>query len=365
MITLSKTIRLFLDSIGRRDEYEFYLNKFQSEHSACFALLCPDPGSIEAGAEVLAFDLHFLLRLELVPAILLCGSDAERMRSVLARESVFDFCLLAEADPLAFIRSARQNEKVPVLVAEGIELEEALLRWVPEMANRVHFIRAAGGLKGLNGELMPHLYTHRENVQPLEELEFDYPALARKLLDERPGVHLSITSPINLLQEIFTVKGAGTLFRKGSTILHFSNIEEVDRDRLVHLLEASFGKKLKDESFLANVQEVYIEKDYRGAVLLERHRSGLYLSKFAVGREARGEGLALELWQQVCGNHSAIFWRSNASNPFNSWYQQQADGQHRSGKWQIFWRGILIENISGVIEFCSIRDEDFAGPGTA
>jgi acetylglutamate synthase len=155
------------------------------------------------------------------------------------------------------------------------------------------------------------------------------------------------------------------LFRNGSTILHFSEIAEVDRARLVHLLEASFGKKLKDESFLSNVQEAYIEKDYRGAVLLERHEAGLYLSKFAVGREARGEGLALELWQKVSESHASIFWRSNASNPFNSWYQQQADGQHRSGKWQIFWRGILIENISGVIEFCCIRDEDFAGPRTA
>ena len=76
MIMLNKTIRLFLDSIGRRDEYEFYLNKFQSDQSACFALLCPDLGSIEAGAEVLAFDLHFLLRLELVPAILLCGAGS-------------------------------------------------------------------------------------------------------------------------------------------------------------------------------------------------------------------------------------------------------------------------------------------------
>ena len=75
MITLNKTIRLFLDGIGRREEYEFYLDKFRADRAACFALLCPDLGSIEAGAEMLAFDLHFLLRLELVPAILLSGSE--------------------------------------------------------------------------------------------------------------------------------------------------------------------------------------------------------------------------------------------------------------------------------------------------
>jgi len=362
MITLNKTIRLFLDSIGRRDEYEFYLNKFHSEHSACFALLCPDLGSIEAGAEVLAFDLHFLLRLELVPAILLCGASAGRMREALATETIFEFLPLGDGDAKAFIQQARVSDKVPVLVAEEADLESVLLSMVPDVAGRIHIIRAAGGLKGPNGELMPYIYTHRENPMPLESLEFDYPALGAKLLEARPGIHLSITSPINLLQEIFTVKGAGTLFRKGSAILHAGEAAELDRDRLISLLETSFGKRLRTRDFLTHVHEAYIEKEYRGAVLLEKHDAGLYLSKFAVGREARGEGLALELWQAVCDNHAALFWRSSVNNPFNSWYHQQADGHHRAGKWQIFWRGISTESISDVIEYCCLREEDFETP---
>jgi hypothetical protein len=359
MITLNKTIRLFLDGIGRRDEYEFYLNKFQSEHSACFALLCPDPGSIEAGAEVLAFDLHFLLRLELVPAILLCGEQAAAMRKALSAESIFQFHDLADGDAKTFIRLAKSHEKVPVLVTEPSDLETTLLRLVPDVAKRVHFIRAAGGLRNSTGELMPYIYTQRENIHPLEPLEFDYPALGRKLLEERPGLHLSITSPLNLLQEIFTVKGAGTLFRKGSEILHYEGLADVGHDRLVGLLEASFGKKLKNEAFLANVAEAYIEKEYRGAVLLEHHPAGLYLSKFAVGREARGEGLAMELWREVADHHAALFWRSNAANPFNSWYHQRADGHHLEGKWQIFWRGVAPGAISAIIDYCGARDEDF------
>ena len=359
MITLNKTIRLFLDSIGRRDEYEFYLNKFQAEHSACFALLCPDSGSIEAGAEVLAFDLHFLLRLELVPAILLCGGQARSMQTSLAKEPIFSFHDLASGEANAFIRKAKLDDKVPVLVAEDAELETTLMELVPEVARRVHFIRAAGGLRSRSGESLPYVYTHRENPQPLETLELDYPALGGRLLDARPGLHLSITSPINLLQEIFTVKGAGTLLRKGSEILHFRQMDRVDRDRLIGLLEASFGKTLKNRDFLDNVAELYVEKEYRGAVLLERHPAGLYLSKFAVGREARGEGLALELWREVCANHASLFWRSNAANPFNSWYHQQADGEHRSGNWKIFWRGVSADTISGLIEYCCLREEDF------
>ena len=155
------------------------------------------------------------------------------------------------------------------------------------------------------------------------------------------------------------MKGAGTLFRKGSEILHSAGIEGIDRARLTELLETSFGRKLKSTSFMDNVLDVYIEKTYRGAVLLERHEAGLYLSKFAVGKEARGEGLAMELWGEVCANHSSLFWRSNAANPFNSWYHQRADGHHRSGKWQIYWRGVSPSVISGIIDYCCTRDEDF------
>ncbi len=359
MITLNKTIRLFLDGIGRREEYEFYLDKFQSEHSACFALLCPDLGSIEAGAEVLAFDLHFLLRLELVPSILLSGPEAAKMQAALAVEPIFEFQALEAGTVAALIQQAREHEKVPVLVAEDTPLETALLQLIPETAKRVHFIRAAGGLKTDTGEPLPYIYTHKENLQACEPLEYDFPALGRKLLEARPGVHLSITSPINLLQEIFTVKGAGTLFRKGSEINHFTGLEGVDRTRLLNLFETSFGKKLSSEAFLDHVSDVFIEKDYRGAVLLEKHAAGFYLSKFAVGREARGEGVALELWREVCRNHESLFWRSNKANPFNSWYHNQADGHHAEGKWQIFWRGVSADSISGIIDFCCKRAEDF------
>ena len=361
MIALNKTIRLFLDGIGRRDEYEFYLDKFQSDQTACFALLCPDLESIETGVEMLAFDLHFLLRLELVPAILICGSKAPEMRAALAVEPIFTFQSADDGDVPSFIAQARAAEKVPVLVAERAELEEALLNWIPEVARRIHFIRAAGGLKSDAGALLPYIYTHKENPAGLDRSESDFMALGKKLLEEGPGIHLSVTSPMNLLKEIFTVKGAGTLFRKGSEIQQVRGLENVDRDRLSELLETSFGKNLANASFMDNVDYTYLEKDYRGAVLLEEHPAGFYISKFAVGREARGEGLALELWREISSNHEALFWRSNTANPFNSWYHKQADGHHLVGKWQIFWRGVSAESISGIIDYCCSREEDFSG----
>ena len=359
MIILNKTIRLFLDSIGRREEYEFYLGKFHSEHTACFALLCPDLGSIEEGAGVLAFDLQFLMRLELVPTLLLCNGQAERMQLLLAGEPIFVFQTLGAGDATEFIRKSRAAEKVPVLVAQDVSLDDALLKLVPAVARRIHFIRAAGGLKNIAGEPLPYVYTHKENFQTVEPLEYDFPRLAKRLLDERPGIHLSVTSPINLLREVFTVKGAGTVFRRGAEILRFDGLEGVDRARLIDLLETSFGKKLRSRACLDHVTQTYLEKDYRGAVLLEEHAEGQYLSKFAVGREARGEGLALELWREVCRHHEALFWRSAASNRFNSWYHRQAEGHHATGKWQIFWRGVPGAAISGIVNYCTQREEDF------
>ena len=101
------------------------------------------------------------------------------------------------------------------------------------------------------------------------------------------------------------------MFRKGSEICITRVLKSVDHDRLIGLLETSFGKKLPMRPFWKTLTDAYIEKDYRGAVLLEEHPAGLYLSKFAVGREARGEGVAMELWREVCRNHEALFWRSN------------------------------------------------------
>ena len=356
---LNKTIRLFLDGIGRRDEYEFYLNKFQAGHSACFALLCPDLGSLELGAEMLTFDLQFLLQLELVPAILLQGEEAEQMQDLLAHESIFVFESLSSIDAEEFVQQARAAGKVPVFVEKKSGLVEALKTLVPTVVKRVHLIRAAGSLRSEEGRTFPYVYTQKEMPDGVLREDRAWFDLGKGVLKSFPGIHLSVTSPINLLQEIFTVKGAGTLFRKGSEICSLSSSADLDRARLVELLETSFGKPLTNRAFLDQISCAYIEKAYRGAVLLEEHDAGFYLSKFAVGHEARGEGLAQELWQAVYENHPALFWRSAVSNPFNAWYQNQADGYHITEKWQVFWRGINPLNISSIIEFCNIRPPDF------
>lgn len=343
---LNKTIRLFLDGIGRREEYEFYLNKFQSADAACFALLVPDLESLGQGAEAFAFDLHFLLRLGLKPAVVLTGADAEAKWARLAGNPLFE-----EAELSAFVKASadkpnpgESDEKVPVFF-------QPLEEMVPGIGRRVHFIRAAGGFD------VEYYYMQKENRVDLSKEDRTLADCAAALLAARPGTHISVTSPRNLLEEIFTVKGAGTLFRKGSKIIS-PDFQCLEKSKLMALLAESFKKTPRPDA-IEQVTKGYLEENYRGAVLLEDQPEGLYLSKFAVGPEARGEGLAQELWDEVCKNHSAFFWRSRVGNSVNPWYDRQADGYYTTGEWMIFWRGMAAAALPDLIAFCQNRAPDF------
>ncbi len=333
---LNQTIRLFLDSIGRREEYEFYLNKFQSAHTACFALLVPDLESLDSGAEAFAFDLHFLLRLGLKPAVVLSGTDADAKWARLAHNPLFEKTTLPMVGTV--------NNRVPVFF-------QPLEQLIPTLGKRVHFIRPSGGFE------VEYYYTQKENNIELTDAEQQLANKAATLLATRPSTHISVTSSRNLLEEIFTVKGAGTLFRKGSTILS-PDFQTLEKSNLQKLLKESFKKTPKKGIFDA-VTTIYQDKACRGAVLLEQHPEGTYLSKFAVGSEARGEGLAQELWMKVCEKHAAFFWRSRIGNPVNQWYDRQADGYHTTNDWMVFWRGVAPETLPGIITFCEKREPDF------
>lgn len=366
-ILLNKTLRLFLDSIGRRDEYEFYLNKFQSGQSRAFAILCPDRPGFEEVASVFTFDLDFLLRLELLPVILLAGEDGMALKRILEEsQPCYNFCEISHRDEdiTKLLEVSRLAGRIPVLCYPKETRADALLNLVPSVSSRVHIIRLQGILRDSAGREIFYYYTQKENHVDIAPEDINLVRLAAALLEARPGVHISVASPWRLLQELFTVKGAGCVFRRGSRILRHGSISECDEARLSALMENSFGKKLASPAtFASRVTGIYVEENYTGAALLETHPAGRYLSKFAVGTEARGEGLANELWQDVIRDHPALFWRAREDNPVNHWYEKQAEGFHRSGRWRVFWRGIAPEQIPVVIRYSLEKPDDFVQPG--
>ena len=369
-LLISQTIRLILDSIGRSEEYEYYLRKFRSEHSQAFAIIVPDYETTVNASEALHVQLDFIRRLELLPVVLLCGPEHETMQQLLLKAdltNLYDPQLIEssaqhpiEKTTIAdLLRQAQQKKQVAVL-ALNRPLTAVLSELTVQISQRLLFVRMAGALKNSVGENIS-FYRVRKNHPQLAKDDHHWRSLALTLLSDQRPLHLAITSPLQLLKEIFTVKGSGSLLRRGSYIQHFNSLVEIDGDRLKKLLENSFRRELKDfTAMAAAISDIYLEEHYRGAILLNDSPWGKYLSKFAVTTGERGDGVALELWEQVAGEHPALFWRSRLNNAINRWYGNLADGQFRYGKWIIFCRGIKSDDLSAVIKYCNERAEDFA-----
>lgn len=366
-ILLNKTIRLFLDSIGKREEYQFYLQRFHAAGNSTFALIVPERMGFEDVANVFTFDLQFLLRVEIFPAILLCGKNAREMEGILDRtEDVFSRLDLsgrildkANLDEVQdFLADCRKKSRVGVLTATGRTKAEMLAGLLPSVTKRLHFIRLRGPLHTRDNIPLPYYYIRKPDQSDLAEADLPLAGLSAQLLQLFPDLHISIASPWNLLQELFTVKGAGCLVRQGSIINAFEGSDSLDVERIQQLMEKSFGRRMKPEA-IRRVSRGYVEENYRGAALLEQKEPGWYLSKFAVETEARGQGLAGEIWRELNRNDPSLFWRARSKNPINHWYRKHSDGYHESGEWTVFWRNIDWRDIPEIIEYSLNRPDDF------
>ena len=173
---------------------------------------------------------------------------------------------------------------------------------------------------------------------------------------------VSITSPLNLLKELFTVKGAGTLIKPGTAVERRDSYAETDVTRLGALLEASFGRALEPSFFSRPPLAVYLESNYRGAAILLDEAPAPYLSKFAVEPEAQGEGIGNDLWQAMQRDFPRLFWRGRPENPVTPWYQSVCDGMVRLPNWNLFWRGIAPEQIPHLIAYVEALSPDFGAP---
>lgn len=364
MSTLSKTLRLFLDSIGRREEYEFYLRKFQSERSVCFALVAPDTPAVEQSGDLMTFDLQFLIRLDLTPLVVLAGEDA--IQNAASLSAYGDYAVLKDLHLNASDREWREQleacyakEQIPIWLAPHADLGDTVRKLCPRIARRIHLLRVRGMLHGADNEKIFYHYTRRENPHQLDPQDREVIRLAETWLSHDLQLHISVASPLHLLQEMFTVRGMGSIIRPGSVIEHHRTLNSVDIPLLSKLITEAFGKPLRSEQSLLAACDLYVESRYRGAVVLESHPAGKYLSKFAVGTEARGEGLAQELWDQACEPQPALFWRSRANNPVNQWYERHASGHHTEDRWTVFWKGVRAPQLPEIIAYCLERAPDF------
>jgi hypothetical protein len=340
-------------------------------------------------AASLVEQLHFLRELGLVAPVLVGIFEPIRAESAatrLAKRAVNLGAVVIDAkhpDVETLVRRELQEEHLPV-VCFWDTLDETprqrfarLGKLASELGSRkIVVLRRRGGLSRQaraaellgGGERALSVINLRTDLASLREPR-SLPQEDLELVEhlnsvlERPDLAstvASVTSPLSLLRELFTVKGAGTLVKRGTAILRHDSYDTIDIPRLQALLESSFGKALSSDFFEKPPLAVYIEENYRGAAIIEPAPIAPYLTKFAVDRVAQGEGMGRDLWEAMMRDHKTLYWRSRTENPINGWYLALCDGMMKVGVWTVYFRGVDPSHVPSLVADASGRFEDFA-----
>ncbi|MCB2114463.1 MAG: acetylglutamate kinase [Parvularculaceae bacterium] len=163
----------------------------------------------------------------------------------------------------------------------------------------------------------------------------------KRLLDQLPPASsVSITTPQGLVRELFTHGGSGTLVRQGEAINSFNSKEKLDRAKTEALVEAAFARKLKPGWWDGlDIHQIYMSERYRAGAVMTKIDDFIYLDKFAVTEDARGEGLSRTIWRHLSKQNPAFWWRSRTANNFNAFYNDMATGSVKKGYWTVYWVG--------------------------
>jgi hypothetical protein len=388
----AEAVLTFLDSVGRRSEAELYLRLFRQIPKASFAIIGAEGPVVRQALGSLLEQLEFLSQLGLSAPVVVglrepksaaLGAEqlAHRLPSVgLTPELVRDFSgpriqelLLSGVVPILHFDPAAGQSQLDRSQILGTLARELGTR-------RVVLLRREGGLGPRGDEPLileaGHSVARHSDGISVVDLRRDLSALvaARALpkseedllrqcqallgaADSR-SLTVSVTSPLNLLRELFTVKGAGTLIKTGTEILRRLTYADVDVERLQRLLESSFERRLVPGFFDRPPLAVYLEKDYRGAAIVEPGPIAPYLTKFAVEPFAQGDGLGQDLWQALIRDQTTLVWRCRPQNWVRKWYANLCDGLQRLPEWHVFWRGLAPDQVPLAVADAISRPRD-------
>lgn len=379
----------FLESVGSKADIDLYLKLHRAQRKESFAILAPNAQIVKTALDPVHFDLRILADLGLLPVVLLgllepkdADTQAARVYDWLIEDAVACTVIRAAAagaglhpDTVTDIREAVGRGAIPLvsleafkdLTVDGRFRVLAALATALENRKIVFLSRRAGLIQGAGPPpSVVNLASDTERLLAPGVLSRGQASLlrqVRQLLDLVPHrLSVTVVNPLQLLRELFTVNGAGTLIRRGSRIDVRDGWDGVDRRRLAALFGSAFGRPVRPDFFDQSVARTFVEEAYHGAAVMQETAVVPYLTKFAVERAAQGEGLGGELWSLVTRDFPRFFWRSRPDNPITAWYAKQCDGFVRLPEWHIFWRGLPIETIDPAVRYAVAAPRDFAPP---
>ncbi len=382
-------IHRFLESVGQKADVDLYLKHFRSQRKESFAIIVADAQIVRAALDPFHFDLRILAGLGLYPVVLVGLLDArdadkqsQRILEWLLEDEVAAKVIGSGMDlPQEIqttVRQTLQDSTIPIVsldAAKELDIENRfrLLRSLAAglQTQKVIFLSTSAGIEreGAPRISLVNLLTDYDHLISSQDLPRRHGSLLRHvktLLEQLPQrMSVAVVNPLQLLRELFTVTGAGTLIRKGSRIDKHVGLTTVDRPRLTRLLESAFGRPLvpgamEDGGLVVSQSEIaYLEENYLGAALLGNTPIAPYLSKFAVERQAQGEGIGREIWSTMTRDFPVFFWRAVPTNPIVPWYAKNCDGLIRLPEWHVFWRGLTPEKIQPAIEYATALPRAF------
>ncbi len=369
-----------LQAIGAPKEAQFYTKIFQHQDPEKFALIVIDPRCLKNPLfEVLISDLKILSDLELTPVLLVGALDADstsvrfqsqRLCNALDKAGIVNAKLnCASYEFMPSVCNITRSGKFAVLeltdtagtgTESKVDLQSLIIALQPL---KVIFLQPSGGFR-VGGKRLPVVNIDRVkndlDVDLLSKGQMQFLNLVDVLAtDVQHHLTFVIASPLNLLTELFTVKGGGTLLRRGVNIKTATEYAGFDREKIRISMEGAFERRIVSDYFVRPVTWVGIEKNYRGGAIVMDMSGLAYLSKFWVTREAQGEGIALDIWHALENAAPRFFWRCKKDNTFNHWYIKICDGMQVSGEWRVFWKGLDLSEVAHAIHTATIFPNDF------
>jgi acetylglutamate kinase len=372
-----QTVLNSLAAIGANREAQFYASLFAQQEPERFALLVIDPRCLKNPLlEALIGNLKLLFDLGLSPVILVGAMDDDRtgvrfQSQRIAKELDQASVRVAKLNTASYalvpeVRSKAQSGRLPILEMTERRGKMNLVELVKELhPNKVIFLQPSGGLsqtgqrlRNLGTDSIPSLLEHGGSLSVGQER---FLRMVLELEEAEPGARAYIiASPLNLLPELFTTKGSGTLIKRKALIRSAKTIKTFDETALRQSINTAFGKTLSPDFFKNRFKAIYVEENYKGGAIFSTENNLTYLSKFWVNKQAQGEGLSRNLWECFTQDISEFYWRSKLTNPFNDWYMRNCDGMQIMGDWRIFWKGLSPQDVSIAIDAATKAPEDFA-----
>jgi|GEM_PF-63054 len=179
-----------------------------------------------------------------------------------------------------------------------------------------------GGVLNDEGKIIS--YMHPEEVEELIDSGTINGGMAKKVKemltlfeDLKLGIDdIVITWPENLIRELFTHEGAGTLLTREKELARYEK-GKFNEKEVRTIIETAFSNgdyfaQLDEDYFeLPDISHILLTPQRYGAVgIIRAHEGFQYLCKIAAIPEFRGRGLSTDIIEQAASDGKPLFWRA-------------------------------------------------------